>query len=696
MKFFKFSKALFSSNIIKMEMNKLNILTTKFQTKYNTAPFSQIKLEDFKPAFEENIKKAKSEIQEIINNKEEPNFQNTIEALDFSGEELSNVQSIFFNLNSAETSDEMQKIAQEVSPLLSDFENDVAFNQDLFQKVKALFEKRETLNLTTEQMTLLTKRYKSFTRNGALLDEAKKEKLREVDRELSKLSLTFGENVLAETNKYHLHVTDESKLKGLPPNIIQKAQEEAKAKNLEGHIFTLNLPSYLPFVTYVEDRELRKEISIAYGKKGCQINEHDNQEIVKKIVQLRHERAQILGYDSHAHYVLEERMAESPEKVMSFLHDLVQKAKPAAQRQFEELTAFANKIENVNQLQKWDGAYFSEKMKKELYNIDNELLRPYFELESVLNGAFTVANKLYGLCFRQVEDIEKYHNDVRTYEVYNENGDFMAIFYADFFPRRGKNAGAWMTSYKSQYVRNGVEERPHISIVCNFTPPSETTPSLLTFDEVTTLFHEFGHSLHGILSKCNYPSLNGTNVFWDFVELPSQMLENWCYEPETLALFAKHYQTGEIIPHEYVKKIKETANFLEGMATLRQLSFGFLDMTYHGKTQDIPCVKSLEHDAVSECSLYPDVKENCMSTSFSHIFAGGYSAGYYSYKWAEVLDADAFHHFKQNGIFNKEVAKSFMDNVLSKGGSDHPMNLYKKFRGQEPSVEPLLKRAGLL
>ncbi len=673
-----------------------NILTTKFNTKYDTAPFSLIKLEDYQPAFEESIKTVKAEIDEIVANSEEPNFNNTIAALDYTGKTLSRVQSIFFNLNSAETTDEMQKVAQEVSPLLTDFENDVAFNEKLFQRVKAVYDNKESLNLTTEQFTLMDKKYKGFTRNGALLPEDKKEKLREIDKELSKLSLTFDENVLAETNKYTLNITDENKLKGLPPTAKEAARELAKSKGLEGYVFTLNFPSYYPFVTHVEDRELRKEMVVAYGKKGFQKNEHDNQEIVKKIVSLRHQRAQLLGYESHAYYVLEERMAESPDKVYSFLKDLENKAKPAAIKQFTELTAFAGETDGLNQLERWDGSFYSEKLKKKLYNIDDESLRPYFELESVLNGAFEVANKLYGLNFKQVYDIETYHKDVRTYEVTDENGNFVAIFYGDFFPRKGKKGGAWMTSYKNQYKVDGVNERPHISIVCNFTPPSETKPSLLTFNEVTTLFHEFGHSLHGMLSQINYPSLSGTNVYWDFVELPSQMLENWCYEPETLALFAKHYQTGEIIPQEYVEKIKESSNFLEGMATLRQLTFGFLDMAYHGKPQEIEDIKSLEKSAMESSSLYPDIPENCVSTSFSHIFAGGYSSGYYSYKWAEVLDADAFDYFKQNGIFNKEIANKFKDNILTQGGSDHPMTLYKKFRGKEPTVEALLKRAGLL
>jgi Zn-dependent oligopeptidase len=699
MKLFRIQKYLFSTKLINLKMNPnntTNILTSKFNTKFNTAPFSQIKIEDYKPAFEETIKMAKEQIDQIISNLEEPNFKNTIESLDFSGEQLGRVESIFFNLNSAETNEEMQKIAQEISPIISDFKNDISFNEKLFQKVKSVYDKREELGLTPEQKTLLEKRYKQFTRNGALLDEKAKDRLREVDKELSKLSLKFDENVLAETNKYQLHVTDESRLKGLPPSSINAAKELAKTKNLEGFLFTLHFPSFFPFVTHAEDRELRKEITLAYNKKGYQNNEHDNQEIVKKIVELRHERAKILGYNTHAHYVLEERMAESPEKVESFLQDLLVKAKPTAMKQFDDLKSFAKELNNLEELHRWDGSFYTEKLKQKLYNIDNELLRPYFKLENVLNGAFQVANKLYGLTFKQVDDIDKYHKDVMTYEVSDENGDLIAIFYADFFPRPGKKGGAWMTSYKDQVVKDGVDERPHVSIVCNFTPPTETTPSLLTFDEVTTLFHEFGHALHGMLSKVNYPSLSGTSVFWDFVELPSQMLENWCYEPETLALFAKHYQTGELIPLEYVEKIKETANFMEGMATLRQLSFGFLDMAYHGKDGKIEDVKVVEKSAIECCSFYPDIPDSCTSTSFAHIFAGGYSSGYYSYKWAEVLDADAFSHFKENGIFNREIANKFREHVLSKGGSEHPMILYKRFRGKEPTPDALLKRAGLL
>ena len=674
----------------------MKTLTSRFLTKHNTAPFSQIKLDDYKPAFIENIAKARTEIDAITNNPEAPTFENTIVALDFSGENLDRLSSIFFNLNSAETCDEMQKIAQEVSPLLTAFGNDISLNEELFKRVKAVYDQKDNLTLTPEQATLLDKKFKGFSRNGALLSDEDKLKLREIDTELAKLKLTYGENVLAETNNYQLHITNETDLKGLPDGAKEMAASLAKSKNLEGWVFTLDFPSYLPFVTYVDNRELRKEIAIAAGKKSFQNNEFDNQENVKRIVELRHKRANLLGYESHSHFVLEERMAQNPEKVQSFLNDLLEKAKPAAQKEFAQLTAFAKELDGMDQLEKWDGAYYSEKLKQKLFSLDDEILKPFFKLENVLNGAFTIAEKLFGITFKEVFDIDKYHPDVQTFEVIDFQNELVAIFYADFFPRKGKRNGAWMTSYKSQFIKNGINERPHVSIVCNFTPPTETKPSLLTFNEVTTLFHEFGHALHGMLANTTYPSLSGTSVYWDFVELPSQVLENWCYEPEALALFAKHYQTGEIIPQEYVEKIKESASFLEGMATLRQLSFGILDMTYHGKSQAIADVKAFEKLAMEGTSLYPDVPENCMSTSFSHIFQGGYSSGYYSYKWAEVLDADAFAYFQEKGIFNKEVATKFKDNVLSKGGTELPMELYKRFRGQEPKPEALLKRAGLL
>lgn len=668
----------------------------KFNTKHESAPFSKIQLTDYIQNFKNCIESAENEIDAIIKNNEKPTFDNTISALDFAGQELDRLSCLFFNLNSAETSDEMQKIAQEVSPLLTEFSNDITLNEDLFKKIKSVYDEKDSLNLTTEQQTLLDKKYKGFVRNGALLNEEQKKKLREIDTQLAKLKLTFGENVLAETNNYQLHITNEADLKGLPDGAKEAAAELAKSKNLEGWVFTLDFPSYLPFVTYVDNRELRKEISIAYGKKAFQNNEFDNQQNLKDIVRLRHKRANLLGYASHSHFVLEERMAQNPEKVKSFLNDLLQKAKPAAEKEFAELTAFAKELDGIDQLQKWDSAYYSEKLKQKKFNLDDEKLKPYFQLENVLNGAFTIAEKLYSIKFTEVFDVETYHKDVRTFEVTDFEGNFVALFYADFFPRKGKRNGAWMTSFKSQYIKNGKNERPHISNVCNFTPPTSSKPSLLTFNEVTTLFHEFGHGLHGMLANTTYPSLSGTSVFWDFVELPSQIMENWCYQPEALALFAKHYETGEIIPQEYVDKIKESANFLEGMATLRQLSFGLLDMAYHGKPQAIDNVKEFENTAFESTKLYPDVAENCMSTSFGHIFQGGYSSGYYSYKWAEVLDADAFAYFEENGIFNKDVATKFKEYVLSKGGTEQPMELYKKFRGQEPTPDALLKRAGLI
>ena len=675
----------------------MNILTSTFNTKYNSAPFSQIKLEDYPPAFETTIAAARAEIDAITNNSELPTFENTIEALDFSGQSLDRLSSVFFNLNSAETCDEMQKIAQEVSPLLTAFGNDVSLNEALFHRVKEVYNQKESLRLTPEQATLLDKKYKSFARNGALLPEDKKSRLREIDTELAQLKLTFGENVLAETNNYQLHITNQADLKGLPEGTVEMARSLAEAEHKEGWIFTLDFPSYLPFVTYADHRELRKEITIAAGKKAFQNNEYDNQDITLKIAKLRYERANLLGYETHAHFVLEERMAQHPDQVKNFLNELLAKAKPAAEKEFAQLTAFAKELDGIDQLEKWDGPYYSEKLKQKLFNLDDEVLKPYFKLENVLQGAFTIANKLFGLTFKEIFDIDTYHKEVQTYEVVDENNELVALFYADFFPRKGKRNGAWMTSFKPQYKQHGVNERPHVSNVCNFTPPTPSKPSLLTFNEVTTLFHEFGHGLHGMLANTTYPSLSGTSVYWDFVELPSQIMENWCYEPEALALFAKHYETGEVIPQEYVEKIKESASFLEGMATLRQLSFGLLDMAFHSiNPMHISDIKAFEKTAFEGTSLYPDVVENCMSVSFSHIFQGGYSSGYYSYKWAEVLDADAFAYFQEKGIFNHEVATQFKEHILSKGGTEHPMVLYKRFRGQEPKPEALLKRAGLL
>ncbi len=664
---------------------------------FNTAPFSKISEQDYKPAIQTAIEETKKEIDLIVSNSDTPTFENTTVALDFTGEKLGRITSIFFNLNSAETNDEIQKIAKEISPWLSEFKNDMILNEALFERVKTVYDSKDSLSLTPEQSMLLEKQYKGFARNGANLNDIEKFTLRKIDAELSNLSLQFGENVLAETNAFEMHLTAEKDVAGLPESVKEAANQLAKENKKEGWIFTLDYPSYIPFMTYADSRELRKKLAIAAGKKAFQKNAFNNENVVLAIVKLRHQRANLLGYKTHAHFVLEERMAETPEKVLSFSNELLQKAKPAAQKEFEELESYAKKLDRIDQLQKWDGAYYAEKLKKERFNLDQEILKPYFKLENVIDGVFTVASKLYDLQFKEVFDIDTYHPDVKTYSVSDIDNNFIAVFYADFHPRKGKRNGAWMTSYKPQQIKNRINERPHVSIVCNFTKPTNTKPSLLTFNEVTTLFHEFGHALHGMLANTTYNSLSGTSVSWDFVELPSQVLENWCYEKEALELFAKHYETGETIPMEYVTKIKESASFHEGMQTLRQLSFGLLDMSWHSQDPSkISSVKEFENNAFSETKLYPDVKENCMSTAFSHIFQGGYSAGYYSYKWAEVLDADAFEYFLEKGIFNKEVATKFKENILSKGGTEKPMDLYKRFRGKEPKPDALLRRAGLL
>ena len=666
-------------------------------TRFDTAPFSKIKNEHFKPAILHAIEEARKEIDAITANPDSPDFYNTIEALEFSGLQLDRVSAIFFNLNSAETNKEIQKIAQEVSPLLSEFSNDIMLNEELFKRVKAVYGEKERLSLNEEQQTLLDRKYKSFSRNGANLTGDKKKRLREIDAALAKLKLTFGENVLAETNRFEMHLTEEKDLEGLPEGEKDAARQLADSRGKTGWLVTLDYPSYIPFMKYAKNRELRKQLSVAFGSKGFHGDELDNRENVLQIVRLRHERAELLGYESHAHYVLEERMAENPAKVYEFLNELLEKAKPAAESEFRELQDFAAELDGISQLEKWDGAYYSEKLKQKLFNLDDEALKPYFKLDQVVDGVFKVAEKLFGLKFMEVDDVEKYHEEVKTFRVFDPEDNFVSLFYADFHPRTGKRDGSWMSSYRSQYRLGGEQIRPHISNVCNFTRPSGEKPALLTFNEVTTLFHEFGHALHGMLADTTYPSLSGTSVYWDFVELPSQIMENWCYEKEALELFAFHYKTGELIPMELVKRIRESASFQEGMATLRQLSFGFLDMSWHGADpRKIRDVKAHELKAFEGTQLYPDPPDTCMSTSFSHIFQGGYSSGYYSYKWAEVLDADAFAYFREQGIFNREIADKFREHILSKGGTENPMDLYKRFRGRAPKIEPLLERAGLI
>lgn len=674
-----------------------NPLLEKFTSPFETAPFDLIKTPHFLPAIKEAILLANTDI-EGITNQSFPDFQNTIEALDHTGDKLNFISSIFFNLNAAETNEEIQLLAREISPLLTAHGNDVLLNPVLFEKINLVYSQKELLNLSEEQATLLDKTYKAFVRNGAKLDEKQKLQLREIDNELSQLSLKFGENVLEETNKYQLVIENEIQLRGLPESVKEAASQTAEEKGLHGKwIFTLAFPSYLPFVTYAADRSLRKEMFIAYNTKASKGDELDNRQYILKMLSLKTHRAKLLGYHTYADFVLEERMAKSGLSVLSFLNNLLGKAKPKAEKEVKELESFAINLEGIERLEKWDFAYYSEKLKKQKYEVDDELLRPYFKLENTIEGVFTTAENLYGLKFKENKDIPVYHPEVTAYEVSDMVGNHLAVFYADFFPREGKRNGAWMTSYRGQKLINGQDQRPHVSILCNFTKPTKSEPSLLTFNEVTTLFHEFGHALHGMLANGTYESLSGTSVYWDFVELPSQIFENWCYEKECLDLFAKHYKTGKTISSELIDKIKNAANFQQGYQTVRQISLGLLDMAFHSTDPDlIEDVKEFEKNQMSATSLLPEVNETMMSTSFSHIFQGGYAAGYYSYKWAEVLDADAFELFLEKGIFNQETARSFKENILSSGGKAHPSILYHRFRGRDPKPDALLKRAGLI
>ena len=679
----------------------MNPFLSTYKTPFETIPFSKINNEHYLSALKKGIELTQAEIQNIISNPQPPTFQNTIEVMEKTGDIINKVTAAFFNLNAANTNDEMQSLAQEISPLLTAHGNDIMMNKELFDRIKVVYESGIE-GLTTEQETLLTKTYKSFVRNGANLGENEKNRLREIDTLTAKLSLTFGEHVLKESNQFKLVLDNQKDLSGLPQSVIEAASITAKNEGHENKwVFTLDYPSYIPFMTYAENRSLREQMYRAFNSKGFQDNDNNNTAVVRKITKLRAERAQLLGYESHAHYVLEERMAESPSKVLDFLNDIQSKAIKHAKNEFDELTAYAHQLDQIKQIQKWDGTYYSEKLKKEKFAIDDELLRPYFQLENVVDGVFKTAQKLFGITFKQRNDIDVYHEDVITYEVLSDKNEHLAVFYADFFPRPGKRQGAWMTSFRSQKIEDNRNIRPHVSIVCNFTKPTDELPSLLSFQEVTTLFHEFGHALHGIFANGNYASLSGTSVFWDFVELPSQLLENWCYEKECLNLFAKHHQTNEVIPLDYVQKIKNSSNFQAGMATLRQIGLGKIDMGWHAITLDN--AEILENDFIAfESSqlngidLYPSVDGCCVSTSFSHIFQGGYSSGYYSYKWAEVLEADAFEAFKEIGIFNSKVAHKFRDHILSSGGSEHPSLLYRKFRGKDATIDALLNRAGLI
>ena len=651
-----------------------------FQTPYNAAPFSRFTPTDYLPAIEKAIAESLAQIDSIAQNPEPATFKNTIEALAYTGLELDRLTAMFFNLNSAETNDALQAEAQRISPLLTDYGNDIRLNEALFKRIKTVYDQRETLSLTAEQQTLLEKTYKSFTRNGANLSLDDKGRLRKIDKELATLKLKFSENVLAETQHYQWVITDKNTLSGLPDFVLEMLAQEAKKRNVQGRVITLDLPVYTAVMKYADNRDLRQKLFTDYHSRCAGESAYNNEDNVLRIAQLRQARASLLGYPNYATFALEERMAETPEKVMTFLNEQLAKDKPQAIKELEELKTFSG----LTDFQQWDFAYYAEKLKQERYQIDDSLLKPYLALDKAVEGMFAVAHKLYGLHFTLTDEVEKYHPEVQTYKVTDENGNYLALFYTDFFPRAGKRNGAWMTSYKEQYRdEQGNDSRPHISIVCNFTRPTDTAPSLLTFNELTTLFHEFGHALHGMLSKVTYPSLSGTNVSRDFVELPSQLMENWCYEEETLRLFATHYQTGEPLPIEWVNKVKAVEDFMKGILNVRQLNFGFLDMEWHTypHLERLEDVRTFEQTVTKATQLYPPIDEMCISPAFSHIFSGGYAAGYYSYKWSEALEEGALKIFKEAGFFNKTVATRFRKEILERGSSEKESILYKRFRG---------------
>ena len=651
-----------------------------FQTPYNAAPFSRFTPTDYLPAIEKAIAESLAQIESLAQNPEPATFKNTVEALAYTGLELDRLTAMFFNLNSAETNDALQAEAQRISPLLTDYSNDIRLNEALFKRIKTVYDQRETLSLTAEQQTLLEKTYKSFTRNGANLSLNDKGRLREIDKQLATLKLKFSENVLAETQHYQWVITDKNTLSGLPDFVLEMLAQEAKKRNVQGWVITLDLPVYTAVMKYADNRDLRQKLFTDYHSRCAGKSAYNNETNVLHIAELRQALASLLGYPNYATFALEERMAETPEKVIAFLNEQLAKDKPQAIKELEELKTFSG----LTDFQQWDFAYYAEKLKQEHYQIDDSLLKPYLALDKAVEGMFAVAHKLYGLHFTLTEEVEKYHPEVQTYKVTDENGNYLALFYTDFFPRAGKRNGAWMTSYKEQYRdEQGNDSRPHISIVCNFTRPTDTAPSLLTFNELTTLFHEFGHALHGMLSKVTYPSLSGTNVARDFVELPSQLMENWCYEEETLRLFATHYQTGEPLPIEWVKKVKAVEDFMKGILNVRQLNFGFLDMEWHTypHLERLENVRTFEQTVTKATQLYPPIDEMCISPAFSHIFSGGYAAGYYSYKSSEALEEDALEVFKEAGFFNKTVATRFRKEILERGSSEKESILYKRFRG---------------
>ena len=678
-------------------INENNPFFHKYTTPHETVPFDKIKLEHFEPAFIEGIRRDDEHIEKIINNPEPPTFDNTI--IDPEEDEegyydlLDKVSTAFFNLLSAETNDEMEALAQKIQPLLTKHHNDVTLNERLFQRIKAVYDSHR--ELTAEEEMLLNKSYDGFVRSGALLDEAGKERLRKLTEEASMLSLQFSQNLLKENKAFTLHITDEADLAGLPESQRSAALAAAKEKGLDGWVITLDAPSYMPFMQYAQNRELRRQLYMARNTECTHDNDANNLAICKRLINLRRELAQLLGYDTYADYVLKKRMATNTANVYKLLNDLIKAYKPTAVKEREEVIAKARRMEGSDfEMMPWDASYYSHKLQLEKYNVDSEMLRPYLELSKVIDGVFGLANRLYGITFKENKDIPVYHPDVKAYEVYDKDGSFLAVFYADFHPRKGKQGGAWMTEYQGQYIdRKGKNVRPHVSVVMNLTKPTPDKPALLTLGEVDTFLHEFGHSLHGMFANTRFESLSGTNVWWDFVELPSQFMENYSLEKEFLATFAFHHETGEPMPDELIDRLIKGRNYNCASACLRQVSFGLLDMAYYTQKDEFTAdIMEFEKEAWKDAIISPQLPDTCMTVQFSHIMAGGYSAGYYSYKWAEVLDADAFAVFKKEGIFNPATAQRFRDCILSKGGTEHPMTLYKRFKGSEPTIDALLER----
>ena len=678
-------------------MNEQNPFFTRYNTPHQTIPFNLIRNEHYEPAMMEGMRKQDEEISHIIDDPEPPTFENTIEMLEKSGDLLDRVTTVFGNLMSADTNDEMEAIAEKMMPLLTEHGNNITLNDRLFQRIKSVYEQKDSLHLNKEQEMLLEKTYDGFIRNGANLSETDKGALRKLNTELSMLTLQFSQNHLKATHQYELPITREQ-LEGVPEHVIASYAQNAKERGKEGFIVTLEAPSYMPFMKYVKDRDLRKELYMAYNTQCTHDDGFNNIDIVRKIVNCRLQIAQLLGFPTFADYVLKNRMAENKENVFQLLNELLEAYAPAAKKEVERITKLAKETEGADfELMPWDWAFYSNKLKEKEYDLNDELLRPYFELSQVKKGVFGLASRLYGITFMENKNIPVYHPDVKAYDVFDKDGSYLAVLYTDFHPRKGKHAGAWMTNYKEQWIDQDTNSRPHVSVTMNFTKPQADKPALLTLGEVETFLHEFGHSLHGMFANTTYASLSGTNVYWDFVELPSQFMENYVTEKEFLNTFARHYETGETIPDDLIERIKRAANFNIAYACLRQLSFGFLDMAWYTRTTPFEGdVERYEKEAWHETQLLPAVEGTCMSVQFSHIMSGGYAAGYYSYKWAEVLDADAFSLFQETGIFNTETAASFRENILSKGGTEPPMQLYKRFRGQAPTIHALLKRNGII